>query len=353
MVCGVVFGGLFTFAGLFLPGIPEEIPLQGLEYGPFVLIAVFAYVGLARRWSRAVTWVLVGLTLALGIALMAYLVTDWATDFDGPGATALYLQTTLIFTACLAGCGLAVLRPCRRLWARVLPMNPDRFVHTVALLLVLSGIVLCFYPLVATASAVMLKQAEVASHSGAMDPRIASLVGLVWLVPAVLVASGYGVERNLRGAARRLGLQWPTRRQWLAAVALGVLLVGAAWVVDKSIAELWRLLGWPTTDTEKFNLLIQQFLNLGGAVAIAITAGVGEELLVRGLLQRRLGIVLSNLLFTALHAAQYHWDALLSVFLFGLLLGYIRRRSNTVVCIVIHGLYDFIVVLLTAYKVLS
>ena len=40
----------------------------------------------------------------------------------------------------------------------------------------------------------------------------------------------------------------------------------------------------------------------------------------RGVLQPRLGILLSNLLFTAMHAYQYNWDGLLSVFASGLAL---------------------------------
>jgi hypothetical protein len=54
---------------------------------------------------------------------------------------------------------------------------------------------------------------------------------------------------------------------------------------------------------------------------------------------------MSNLLFTSLHGFQYHWDALLSVFLAGLLLGMIRARSNTTTSAIVHGSYDFLLLL--------
>jgi membrane protease YdiL (CAAX protease family) len=62
-------------------------------------------------------------------------------------------------------------------------------------------------------------------------------------------------------------------------------------------------------------------------------------------LQPRLGILLSNLFFTAMHALQYHWDALLLVFVIGMALGLIRRRTNTTTSAIVHGTYDFLLIM--------
>ena len=51
--------------------------------------------------------------------------------------------------------------------------------------------------------------------------------------------------------------------------------------------------------------------------------------------------------FTALHAYQYNWDALLSVFFIGLVFGLIRQRTNTSVSAVVHGGYDFLAIMAT------
>jgi membrane protease YdiL (CAAX protease family) len=80
-------------------------------------------------------------------------------------------------------------------------------------------------------------------------------------------------------------------------------------------------------------------------VLIGVTAGVGEEMAVRGLLQPRIGLFASNLVFTSLHAFQYGPDALLSVFVIGLILGIVRARSNTTTSAIVHGVYDFALVI--------
>src|SRR4029453_17037116 len=97
--------------------------------------------------------------------------------------------------------------------------------------------------------------------------------------------------------------------------------------------------GWPQTDENAFGELLKFAMSPIGAAVIGITAGLGEELAVRGVLQPRMGILLSNLFFTALHAFQYNWDALLVVFFVGLVLGLIRKRTNTTTSAIVHGTY--------------
>jgi membrane protease YdiL (CAAX protease family) len=82
-------------------------------------------------------------------------------------------------------------------------------------------------------------------------------------------------------------------------------------------------------------------------LAFCVAAPMSEEVLARGFLYRgwsesRLGVVgaiiLSSLAWTSLHL-QYDWFFFGEVFCMGLLLGYLRYRSNsTWLTIVIHGL---------------
>jgi membrane protease YdiL (CAAX protease family) len=83
-----------------------------------------------------------------------------------------------------------------------------------------------------------------------------------------------------------------------------------------------------------------------GAVVIGLTAGLGEELGVRGVLQPRLGILMSNLFFTAMHGFQYQLEALISVFLLGLAFGVLRLRTNTTTSAIAHGTFDAIQIML-------
>ena len=118
----------------------------------------------------------------------------------------------------------------------------------------------------------------------------------------------------------------------------------AVLALDPAIARLWEALGWPRTDTKAFEKLMAGLITPLGAVVIGVTAGLGEEVAVRGVLQPRLGMLLANLAFTSAHAYQYSWDGLLVVFLVGLALSVLRARTNTTTSAIAHGVYDFILV---------
>src|SRR5688572_21057622 len=93
--------------------------------------------------------------------------------------------------------------------------------------------------------------------------------------------------------------------------------------------RLWVLISWPVTDEEAFSELLGFALTPMGAVLTSLSAGIGEELAIRGALQPRLGILLPTLFFTSLHAMQYNWDSLLIVFILGLVMAIVRARTNT------------------------
>jgi membrane protease YdiL (CAAX protease family) len=86
-------------------------------------------------------------------------------------------------------------------------------------------------------------------------------------------------------------------------------------------------------------------------IAFAIAAPVTEELMVRGFLYRgwsesALGpigaVVLSSLVWTAMHAQYYDWFLFSEVMSIGLLLGTMRYRSNsTWLTIIMHGINNF------------
>jgi membrane protease YdiL (CAAX protease family) len=86
-------------------------------------------------------------------------------------------------------------------------------------------------------------------------------------------------------------------------------------------------------------------------IAFSVAAPVAEELMVRGFLYRgwsesALGplgaIVLSSLVWTAMHGQYYDWFPFCEVMSIGLLLGYMRYRSNsTWLTIIMHGINNF------------
>src|SRR5207237_8657050 len=130
------------------------------------------------------------------------------------------------------------------------------------------------------------------------------------------------LARRFREALVRLGMVRPSLMQVAGGVGLGlVLAVLASQVIDPGIHAIWTSMGWATTDEAAFEQLLSKVITPVGALVVGVTAGVGEEMAVRGLLQPRIGLIASNLVFTSLHAFQYGVDALLSVFTIGLFLG--------------------------------
>ncbi len=363
---GWLIAGVFALlpalavAGIAIGGEFGQIVLTGVESLPLMVLAMLAYLGVERTWAKGLTllWLLALVLLVQFIYLVTSLAAlEAATNLD---ATAGRLQAAAV----LVGIGISPLigaaaffRTVRLRLRRFLPIDPDSFVHTVALATVITFTLASFAPLLVLGVPPLLSTVEEIGAEGGIGGRGSSgalrddLYALGWMIPATIFAVGFGIRRSFRESINRLGLVRPTGRQMAAAVGLAIGLVVVMQLVDTGIGTLWESMGWALTDAEAFEKLIAHAFSPVGALVIGITAGLGEELAVRGVLQPRLGILLSNIFFTGLHAAQYNWDALLSVFLIGLALGLIRQRSNTTTSAVVHGGYDFIVIMMDVFQI--
>ena len=160
---------------------------------------------------------------------------------------------------------------------------------------------------------------------------------------ALLAFAGVGtwVRRSLPDACERLGLRVPGARDVLVAVlaiaALWLLNTGADLVQQRWFPSLWAA-------DQRMTQAIASGITPARAVLLGLSAGIGEEITLRGALQPRLGIPLTAAFFAALHV-QYSWFGMLVIFLLGILLGQVRKRTNTTVAIVAHVAYDVLAVL--------
>ena len=82
-----------------------------------------------------------------------------------------------------------------------------------------------------------------------------------------------------------------------------------------------------------------------GALILGLSAGIGEELLLRGALQPRFGIFITSLLFALLHTQYGLTFVLVGLFLIGAMLGKMRVRYGTAAPIITHAVFNLIVVL--------
>ncbi|MFZ2422569.1 MAG: CPBP family intramembrane glutamic endopeptidase, partial [Anaerolineae bacterium] len=83
-----------------------------------------------------------------------------------------------------------------------------------------------------------------------------------------------------------------------------------------------------------------------GALTIGLSAGLGEELIFRGALQPRFGLIPTSFLFAVIHVQYGLSPAVVQVFVLGLVLGIIRQRGNLTMSIALHTLYNTSLVVL-------
>jgi membrane protease YdiL (CAAX protease family) len=337
---GTIFAALYMLRGEF-----RMAAGAGLDLLPFLLLAVMAYTGVRYTAMRAFTVLYVFLL----VCAAGFVAVGAGIKYQPGGDNRLVISLPGLFIA-LVLCGLCYTPEVRRLVARWVPLDPTSFVHATALAVTVGLTAAAVVSLLALETPPLYLAPE-----GTTDREIEPGAGLrllvyrlAWLVPVAFLAVGYPLTRNFRQARERLGLLWPTWRQVAVALAVAVILVPAIAGLNMGLRVLWQRLGWPTTNAEEFAKTLKFAISPLGAVVIGVTAGLGEELGVRGVLQPRLGILLSNLLFTAAHALQYEFEALISVFCLGLVFGLLRRRTNTTTSAIAHGTYDAILILLVS-----
>lgn len=331
---------------------------------PFVGLAVLAYfAGSQFNWA----WIATGLWLALvlglasiytfglGVVVLLDLPPGGINPDQPPNLSpAAILSIVLLILGIFAALGigmLTLLPPVRQGLARALPIDPNSFVHAIALMAIVSLTLMLIVPLLVTGKPPLLALVNIISGEALSDLNAgeqlrSQIYGLVWTIPAAFLAVGFGIRRNLAATLERLGLVRPTLRHLTIGIGLGLGLAGLMSLALPLMDALWQALGWPKTDNEAFGELMAFAISPIGALVIGVTAGLGEELGVRGVLQPRLGIWLSNLFFTSLHAFQYHWDALLVVFVIGMACGLVRKHTNTTTAAIVHGVYNFVMVML-------
>jgi hypothetical protein len=185
---------------------------------------------------------------------------------------------------------------------------------------------------------------------GGLTISLSVIMGL----PAVLAALWLAIRISRTPFTEYLALRWTS---W-SNLAIGI----AALVV---VVMGWDLLSRAAgrDATPGFMMEVLKSAQADGAlwllmIAFCVAAPVTEELFARGFLYRGWSesflrpagaILLSSLVWTALHL-QYDWFFFGEVFSIGLLLGYLRYRSNsTLLTMVLHGLNNLAATLQTMW----
>jgi uncharacterized protein len=232
-----------------------------------------------------------------------------------------------------------LLRPVRRLFARLVPLDPGRAVHAVAL----SYAALVGVNLLVTLAVGLnnLADAFESSTSAGMSSNIAALVWVqdIVMLFMALVGVGWLSRRTLRLATARLGIVAPAWSQAAIGLGAGLAMVPAVLLLERLAAQV-GLQANPDVERLTEQMLGPMLSSLPGVLTLGLAAALGEESVFRGALQPRFGLILTALLFALLHSNYGITLSTLFVFGVGIVLGLLRLRYNTTVSMLAHAIYN-------------
>ncbi len=237
-----------------------------------------------------------------------------------------------IVTAVAAG-GFAF-KPIRKDLATFLPIDPDSPVHALALVLatIFFGTQVTF-----------IAFTDVLAADNA-QPALTLLDLFLNEIPFLILAlAGVGIfiRRSAAGTAVRLGLVRPA--WWQLALALAA--AGAFFALGQGSDVISH--AWTPDVARRVDMTTQHLFGLlgnpAGIAAVALLPGLCEEILFRGALQPRIGLVATALLFTAIHTQYGASVDTVAVFVIAIGLGVIRKYTNTTTTCVTHISYNLLV----------
>ncbi len=256
--------------------------------------------------------------------------------------TALTTTTDLAEGPFILASGLAflvpLLKPIRRIIARFTPMDPNSPVDLCGLGIILW--VMSFFFI----SAVQSGPTDVGSigQGGLTGSLFWLILNAATFVAVAYVAVGYRVHRTGQEATRRLGLTIPSMKTVAISVAMvipcfAVSMVGSALTLAFQPDVVENL-------EDTMEQLTSGLTNPLGALLIGLSAGIGEEVLFRGAIQPRFGIVIGALFWTSLHVQYDLSFVLVGLLGVGILFGVQRKYFGTTSAVITHALYNMLVV---------
>ena len=323
-----------------------ELLAIGIIAITLIMLANILVVRARVREQNAFSWLLLLLNLPLFLIGLLLLLAPEATlnDFqatigsDIDNLRLFGLVILLMAIWCLA----VTLRPIRLMLARIMPLDPESPIHTLALL---------FSGYLVGQSALTLSQGGLDGLAQEVAPTSIAFFVLSELLFAVIAILGVGliIRRSGHEVNQRLGLTRLTPIHLVWGIALIFILV----VLQIMVGLVWNLLFEDQAEllNDVNTLLLSNIDTVWEWLILAIAAGVGEELLFRGALQPVLGLGFTAVLFGLVHVQYGFTPILLFVIFLALVLGLVRRYFSNTLAIFIHAGYNFVLGLLALLAV--
>jgi hypothetical protein len=272
----------------------------------------------ARRVARVVMWTAAVLAMPLAVLVWRYRVA--IPGLSWPALTTVLFAVMVGTVACAA-------RPVRVGLLRPLGLDPDSAVHGVSAIAALLTIV---------TSVILFSELQEQPDEAVPFYLTDSLVSVLSDGSLALAGIGFLVTRGPRAALARLGLRPIRLRQVAIAAALAGMFLVVVGVMEH-LEAIWLPQMHALEDRFDYDFVgVPAWV---GALLLSLSAGVGEELVFRGALQPRFGIVITSMLFAAAHV-QYQVPGIVMIFVVAVGLGIIRQRTSTTFTVVVHVLYD-------------
>ena len=294
-------------------------------------LVVTANAAVGKGWAGHAIGILAGATAGATFLVGALDLAGARLVQVGPGGQTVGLDLTIMATALLAAT--LASRPVRERIGRMVPIDPDSPVHAYALVLSL----ILFGSQVGT---ILFADTLVVDQK--LPPLTLGDVLASEIPFLVMAAAGVGlyIRRNVAAAAERLGLTRP--KWWQISIALAS---AGAFFAFIQLADYLSQVWTPQVAGQVDKTTQHVFAGLGdpiGIAALALLPGICEEILFRGALQPRIGLLATAAVFTSVHT-QYGLSLdVLAVLVVAIGLGLIRKYANTTTSCTCHVSYNLL-----------
>jgi len=304
---------------------------------PGLLLLILANYTEKRREFRIITQIFLGLFVLLvvveGLLIVAMSKGDLLGGLLSVRATYGY-GIAIMLTGLLAS--MLFLRPVREGISRIIDIDEDNWLHTTAMVFAIL--------LVGTSLATAANVDISALSGGAGGAVLTVLLQDSFFVISALFGVGWMVRRDLGGVLKRLGLVKPRLKD----ICMSIGFLGLLFAIVIIVGLMSIMLDYDSGILEtKDDPTVQMVggITILTAILFALGASIGEEILFRGAMQPRLGVVITSLVFTAAHVQYPSPVQLGTLFAMSVVFGYERIKLNTSACIITHALYDMILLL--------
>nr|WP_255724593.1 CPBP family intramembrane glutamic endopeptidase [Shimazuella soli] len=116
-------------------------------------------------------------------------------------------------------------------------------------------------------------------------------------------------------------------------------------LVNILLEQIASIIGFgidPNVDKITNQQLGPLFGTIPGILTLGLAAALGEELIFRGAMLPKFGLIYTSILFTLIHANYGLSVATLIVFILAITLGILRKRHSTTLTMITHASYNII-----------